>query len=84
MALRGLFKLGRQKSVPIFFFQLFVLGKFAFDHELFNMINGMDVVHTVEHNTTHFFEALKVTDGSYGVAYKTLAGDKCKKRAYPE
>ena len=48
----------RQKSIPRFVGQFWIFGQFALYHELFDVINRVDVFHTVQYNTPYFLQTL--------------------------
>lgn len=63
----GLLELG-QEALPGLVSQLGVLGEFTLDHQLFDMVDGMDVLHAVQHNAAHFFQTLVRAHGTHRIA----------------
>jgi hypothetical protein len=53
-----LFEFG-QKPVPVLAAELWVFGELTLDHELFDVVDGVDVFHSVDHDTPHHFYVLK-------------------------
>lgn len=51
-----------QEPVPIFLLKSLVLHELAFDHEFLDMIDGMDVLHGVYHDSPHDLYVLEATD----------------------
>lgn len=50
-----------QKPIPILIRQLRILGQLALDHQLFDVVYGMDVGHAVLHHPAHLLETFVPT-----------------------
>lgn len=62
-----LLELGKE-SVPTFVLQSRVFGQFALDHQFFDVVDGVDVVHAIFDDSSHFFQALVSSHGADRVA----------------
>lgn len=57
-----------QKSVPGFIDKSRVLGEFSLDHELFDMVDRVDVGHAVVYDTANFLQSFEGAHGGDGVS----------------
>mmetsp|Transcript_7030 Transcript_7030/g.30934 ORF Transcript_7030/g.30934 Transcript_7030/m.30934 type:complete len:242 (+) Transcript_7030:962-1687(+) len=57
-----------QKSVPIFALQLIVPAEFSLDHEDFNVVDRMHIVHAVFNNPANLLKPLVRSNGGNGIA----------------
>lgn len=64
----------RQKAVPRLRSQFRVLRELALEHQLFDTVDGVDVLHAVEHDPTDFFDGFEGAHDADGVAlYEDVA-----------
>ena len=71
----------RQEPQPVLGGQLGLLGELSLDHELLDVVDGVDVHHTVLDDASHLLKALERTHGTDGVTlYQDIApGQKLKR-----
>ena len=62
-----LFKV-RQEAVPVLTGQLGVLSQLTLYHQLLNVVNWVNVLHGVEHNSAYSLECLEVAHSGDGIA----------------
>ena len=55
-----LFELG-QKFVPVLVLQSWVFHKLSLDHELLNVVNGMNIFHSIYHDSSHYLYIFEPT-----------------------
>ena len=58
----------RQKAIPRLRSEFRVFCELAFDHQLFDTIDGVDVLHAVEYDPADFFDGFEGTHDADGVS----------------
>lgn len=67
----------RQKTIPRLIGKLWILSKLSLNHQLLDMVNRVNVLHTVKYYPAHFFETLVRTHSAHCIAlYKDVTTGK--------